>query len=103
MDSMSIQPRIDPAVVRMLKNAGADTYARDRLGATPWDLVLPFSGLEPELASEVNIDLVFILGPPGSGKSSQAKKLGSGFDFKVFTIDSCLETAAKTRRGVARE
>jgi len=87
-------------VVQMLIDAGADTYLADSRGQTAWDYAQADSGVYAVLAQPVSIDMCFVLGPPGSGKSSQAKLLANAFNFKVYTVESCLSEASKLRPGI---
>jgi len=102
MDMWTIAPRMDGGVVVDLIAAGADTYAKDRRGDTPWDVALPGAGLEKTLSHPINMDMSFLLGPPGSGKTTQAKRLERAFAFKVITLESCLEEASKLRTGILK-
>jgi len=110
MDTWTVRPRLDHRVIELLKEYGADTYAKDRRGNTAWDVCLPYrpetiqdGGLWDTLAGPLNVDMSFILGPPGSGKTEQATRLGTGFDFRVYTLESMLKEACELRTGIAGE
>jgi len=91
-------------VIEVLIANGADTYVQDKRSNTPWCMAQARhdSGAFEVLARDLNFEMCCILGPPGSGKSSQSLRLEQAFDFHVLTLDKCLETACKYRPGIMR-